>query len=382
MNILIVPKRYPNPYTPHNYEFVRSQIKILSEVYNVEVVCCITLSIRDILKQGIKNLGIQCYKENNVQINMLILPSIPKAEKINDFIRYLGNKFLIKIYVKKIDLIHIHTYEAAKIAHYYKQKYNIPYVITEHSSRLLAIKNEDYSFEIAKKAFELSSANIAVSTVFAKQLAKIFKKKFHILPNVIDTNFFNPTHKNHQKNHNKIRLLTVGNLIGVKNHFFMIDVIHRLIQCGLNVQLNIVGEGPLKSSLNQYIQKLNLQKSIFLHGFQNSYQIKTWMEKSDIFLMTSKNETFCVAVAEAMSMKLPIVCTNFGGIASEIKNLRDCYVSEIELNSFSSALLKVINIGKFCSIENRQFVIDNYSESSFLKQISFIYNNVFLEKNL
>ena len=90
-------------------------------------------------------------------------------------------------YVEKFgypDLIHIHSIiTAGQFAVYAKKKYNIPFVVTEHSSgfdRNLYSKRELMSF---KAEVTESSHNFAVSKSLAEVLAKSIGGTWDVLPN-------------------------------------------------------------------------------------------------------------------------------------------------------------------------------------------------------
>jgi L-malate glycosyltransferase len=360
--ILIVPSRYPTEYQPHNYIFVKDQAEILAKNYEVKVRGVITISFRELMKKGILSLGVVKYNKNNVDTKLVLIPSIPKCKKINNFIRNLGNYLLIRGIVKDIDIVHIHSYLAGDVGIKIKNKLNKDYFITEHSSTLLSKNISRFDYELAYNVFRNSNKTFAVSSSFAKELEKKFKLKIDVLYNVVDTDFFKPTKINNEK----FIFLTIGNLVKVKNHELLINSFSKVFKNVDNVLLQIIGDGVEFSNLKELIIKNEMDDKIKLLGYKNKNEIKEYFNLSSVFVMTSIKETFCVALIEAMSMAKPIISTDFGGVIEEIKNLNDCKIVENNVERLSISMLNIFNAKKDESFENRKYIINNFSKKSFL----------------
>lgn len=96
--------------------------------------------------------------------------------------------------------------------------------------------------------------------------------------------------------------LWVGRLIAWKRPFDALQVIKALVQDRMKVHLNIIGTGPLENVLKQYIVDNNLTANITMIGSVESHQVRAYMEKANILLMTSnKQEGWGAVVNEAMN---------------------------------------------------------------------------------
>ena len=109
-------------------------------------------------------------------------------------------------------------------------------------------------------------------------------------------------------------LISVGRLSHPKDYFTTIDAI-KLINDD-NVKLYIFGDGPDKKKIDSYITQNGLRDRIFIMGFKNN--INDYMRAADLFVHSSKYESFCIAALEAMSCGLPIVATDSPTGLSEI----------------------------------------------------------------
>ncbi len=109
-----------------------------------------------------------------------------------------------------------------------------------------------------------------------------------------------------------IRLVGAGRLVGRKNFALVIDAVARLRDEGLDVRLDIYGDGPEDEVLASKIAGARLSEAVRLRGY-----VSDWFSEAtgyDAFVNMSDTEGFCIVVAEAMSVGLPVIATNVGGI--------------------------------------------------------------------
>ena len=78
----------------------------------------------------------------------------------------------------------------------------------------------------------------------------------------------------------------------------------------------MVGDGELRDIVRQYIQKNNMSGYVTLTGFQKNPYL--WMDQSKIFLLPSKYEGFGLVFFEALTLGLPCVASDVGGISDII----------------------------------------------------------------
>lgn len=101
------------------------------------------------------------------------------------------------------------------------------------------------------------------------------------------------------------RLISVGRLDEGKQFGVLIKVFASLARHHPHWSLRIVGEGPLRSVLQQQIADLGLEERVELPG--QTANIGEVLAESDAFVLTSKYEGFPNALLEAMAFGLPCV---------------------------------------------------------------------------
>ncbi len=74
----------------------------------------------------------------------------------------------------------------------------------------------------------------------------------------------------------------------------------------------IIGEGGERSMIEQRIEKLGLQKTVYLTGFRND--IADILPELDLMLMTSETEGLGTTILDAFACGVPVVATAAGGI--------------------------------------------------------------------
>lgn len=110
----------------------------------------------------------------------------------------------------------------------------------------------------------------------------------------------------------RIRLVSVGRLVEQKGYDRLIRVVNRLVHEGYNIELWIIGSGPLEEELKTEITNYNLADRIRLWGFQNNpYK---FLVQGDVFVCSSHSEGYSTAVTEALILGIPIITTMCSGM--------------------------------------------------------------------
>ena len=368
MHILIFSRAYPNAVNQKSGSFVKSQVEALS-LHNTKigVFGVYGISYEYLLNlKNILNLFSYSFKHNNITEFGVLYPSIPKAKRFNLFIKKTIAKIRFKKYLKKHgrpDIIHLHTFEMGDTAIWIKVKFNIPYIVTEHTSLFSTNAASNFEIKLAFKTYNNSDFNIAVSKQFTKFLNKKFNAKFNYLPNFINTSSF--THYSLIKNKRKKRFINVAYLDKNKNQANLVNAFNKNFKNDKNVELDIVGNGPEFDNLKKLIIELELT-NVNLLGYIPNNKLSEYYNNSDVFVLSSNIETFGIVLIEAMSCGLPLVSTRCGGPETIIENDKLGYLCNVnDQESLSNLMLKAIHTNfdkNYISNYANQFSYDNMSK--------------------
>lgn len=107
-----------------------------------------------------------------------------------------------------------------------------------------------------------------------------------------------------------LRILTVARLEPEKGVDISIRAFARYIELGGSGDLNIVGDGSQRESLEALARDLNVTDRVAFRGWAED--VSTYYTSADCFLMTSWYEGWGVAAADAISFGVPVVMTDVG----------------------------------------------------------------------
>lgn len=141
-------------------------------------------------------------------------------------------------------------------------------------------------------------------------------------------------------NSNYINLLTVGRLTEQKGYDLIPYVVRKLKEKRVKFKWYIIGEGELRSKLEEQIISLNLQEDIILLGsLDNPYP---YFKNCDMYVQPSRHEGYCITLAEARIFNKPIVTTNFVGALEQITNNETGLVVSFNISELVTAIYKLI----------------------------------------
>jgi phosphatidylinositol alpha-1,6-mannosyltransferase len=132
-----------------------------------------------------------------------------------------------------------------------------------------------------------------------------------IVPNGVDLNVFQPGDS--IPDDGPLRLLCVARLIARKGQNHLIEAVKRLTDLGIDVTLDLIGEGDARHAYESQTKKLGLRPKIKFQGYVPREQIAEHYDRAHVFMLPSYNEGMSVATLEAMAAGLPLVTTRTCG---------------------------------------------------------------------
>lgn len=120
----------------------------------------------------------------------------------------------------------------------------------------------------------------------------------------------------------RIEVATVARLTYNKGHRFFLRAMAQLRREGIDIHYRIAGEGPERPEIEAEIARLGLEDHVTLLGSVGEAAVLELLQSSDALALTSirKGEAAPVAVMEAMSTGLPVICSIIGGTPDMIED--------------------------------------------------------------
>ncbi len=238
------------------------------------------------------------------------------------------------------DLIHTHHNFSGSVARILARRQRVPIVNTEHRSHssFSLIQNlvNAPTLPLADRVVSNSQATQKSFRWYEQLLIKKENKK--VIYNGIDIskikNVIEGTARSHQND--CFRICTVGRMVPVKNQSVLLQAFHSISQ-QQNVELILVGDGPLRDNLESLAINLGIDDKVQFTGKVPREHVYKIFAHSDIFVIPSLAEGFCVAAVEAMAAGLPVVASDIP-VFREIIGECGIYADPEHINDFAKAI--------------------------------------------
>jgi phosphatidylinositol alpha-mannosyltransferase len=145
-----------------------------------------------------------------------------------------------------------------------------------------------------------------------------------VIPNGIDISVFHPGHTpiRHLRD-DRVNILFVGRLEKRKGLGYLLRAYEFMKPRVPNSRLIVVGDGPLRSSVESYISRHRLP-DVVMAGYVPDSVLPRYYCSADIFCAPATGaESFGIVLLEAMATGLPVVATEIDGYMSVLEPGRD-----------------------------------------------------------
>ena len=321
------------------------------------------------LKYNVED-GLKTYRYKNYNY-------IPK----NPLMFKVFNKRMEKLYkeiVKKegaIDIIHAQSSLWGGIsAAYIAEKYNIPLVITEHSSveRGPYVKKSYIPFicDSYKKAQKV----ITVGNGLKNEIESLSgRQDIEVIGNLVDLSKF--TIKKRIKNE-KFIFFSLAFLEGEKGFDTLIKSFAKKFK-DKEAVLYIGGDGSQRSWLEALTVENGVKDQIIFLGALSRDDVSKWMNKCDCFVLPSRYETFGVVYIEALASGRPVIGALNGGAEDIINNLNGYLIPIDDIDILAEKMIEVYdNIESYDEEEIRIDCLKRFSPKVIVNKIISVYKEV------
>lgn len=383
---------FNNSFGVESESFVIEHVKQLLMNHNVDVLCHEQLS--PLFEKQIK-LYVSGIQQTIFGRWVFVLKNITKNPSLVRFLNPIKYKrdalnlslfhvaaFLIQ---SKYDLIYSHFGTNAKMMQQVldELKIDTPHIGHFHGMDFTVPLYSGSYYDSVNKSLK----NIISGTNFCTQsLVKLGFSEHHIsqIPAVINSDLFQRSQP--YVNHKIHRLIFVGRLITLKGVLELPKIASALIAMGRrDFQIVIIGFGPLKNELLELIK--GLEEFIILKDRMSQSEIKNELEQASIALYPGvtdaqgREENQCIALAEALSMELPSIATDVGGISDTIiHGETGILVPQKQPELFAKAIIalledypKRLKLGQ----NGRQHILQRYAADQVFLKLEKLYTSIY-----
>jgi glycosyltransferase involved in cell wall biosynthesis len=120
-----------------------------------------------------------------------------------------------------------------------------------------------------------------------------------------------------------LQLVMVGRLVPAKGPLLLLQAVEQLRSQGVALALTLVGDGPERGDLEEFIRQYELTDVVTLTGALNHDATLQHLAAADLFVLASFAEGLPVALMEAMALGVPCISTYIAGIPELIHHDHD-----------------------------------------------------------
>lgn len=206
----------------------------------------------------------------------------------------------------------------------------------------------------------------------------------HVIPNGIDTEWFNPE-RFPQSERANIRskfniapdqpvVAFIARFEELKNPLGAIEIFELVLQKVPRAILVMAGDGHLLAKARALVEKKQIVQNVRFLG--HTRDVRPLLAVARCLIAPSLSESFGLSIAEAMAMEVPVCASNRGGINDLVREGVDGYlVSPNDIGKFSEKASELItdqNLARTFGRAGRQRILESYPLNNLTESIKQI----------
>jgi colanic acid/amylovoran/stewartan biosynthesis glycosyltransferase WcaL/AmsK/CpsK len=270
---------------------------------------------------------------------------------------------------RRYDVLHAHFGPAGNSFRFLRELWRAPLVLSFHGYDFCTVPRRQGA-GVYRKLFATADLLTVNSDYTSRQVEKLGgpASKLRLLPVGLDPDEF-PFSERTLPPGEQPRIVSVGRLVEIKGHEYLIRAIGQLRREVPPVICDIVGDGPLRGKLAALVRELGLETTVNFHGALNGPDVKRLMQQSHLFVLPSVNvkgdqEGQGLVLQEAQASGLPVVATRHGALPEGMIDGQTGYlVPERDAGALAERLVFLIRhpqswpqLGR----AGRKFVLERY----------------------
>lgn len=230
------------------------------------------------------------------------------------YLAYFIEACTLKRWLTQANVEHVHAHFSTNSTMVAMLSYLLggpPYSFTVHGS-----EEFDMPIALALKT-KVSHARFvaAISSFCRSQLYRwtdpALWDRVHVVRCGLDTSYFASTPHPIPE---QPRLVCVARLSAEKGHFLLLEAARKVVDRGVDLQLTLAGDGPLRPQVEARIAALKLQKHVTITGWVSGTAVREAVLQARAVVLSSFAEGLPVVLMEALALHRPVVTVYVAGI--------------------------------------------------------------------
>ena len=266
--------------------------------------------------------------------------------------------------------------EAAAIIH---KKHKIPFLIQEHStfigSKLFTSNLKSYFKSLYEQAGNIITVSKSLKLLLTNKLEIKGQRNILVLPNFIDTTYFNAPALNVKKQNDSAGFIfaTISYLTAKKRLDRLLEAFSKAFKGAKDIFLYIGGEGEEKRNIELQIKNLQLTDQVILLGQLDRIEVKNLLNNCDAFVLASDIETFGVVLIESMAAGKPVLATKSGGPEDFVTKDVGILVNTNEPDIINGLINMRSRANDFNTSTIKMYAESNFSSAAVVHKLRSIY---------
>ncbi len=281
------------------------------------------------------------------------------------------------------DLIHAHEYSAGVAAVILGKDYNLPVVISEHSSNFIRVTFKKRDIPKARFAMNRADVVLPVGQEVLRTLRALgIGGRIEVMPNTIDTGLFRPAPRRETGPDGIKKVLLVSLLREGKGIPRLLRAWASLRDRRRDFQLEIAGDGPKGEEYRRLAKDLGLEKAVKFLGMKTRTEVAALIQGSDFIVQPSEAETFGMTVIEAMACGKPVVATRLPAFERTISEERGVLVPAGDEEALARAIDYMLDHHHEYRKERiARYIEENFSHRAVGERLNEVYSSVLAERD-
>jgi len=277
----------------------------------------------------------------------------------------------------RIDLVHAHVVlPAGLLGAAISRAMGVPLLLQEHSAPFSMHLDTDAKRAAVRRTLATATVVCAVGVDLADRIGEQHvAHTIRLTPNLVRTGLFMPSNMPNDRTH--LRVVSVGSLEERKGFDVLLDAVAFLQRSGQRVRLRIVGAGSLYQSLSARVSQLDLDPATTLLGSHSRARTASIIADSHIYVCSSRQETFGIAPAEALSVGRPVVSTRCGGPEEFVDDSCGAVVEPCDAQALADAITMIWRrINTFVPTQMHARIDELFGPDAFRRRMLALYEEV------